>query len=205
MLAVWLVLAVAGPVVAKADAVVRLDEPIGRDALPGSTVEIGFRVAIATSDGEVPLTGTPIVLRLVPPGSASPTEAVGSERPPGSGHYVASVTVPEGGIARVEAGIRGETCVPDAGCTRSDIPLRMDGPTIGEPAGAVRPGASVLPGSAATPGVAAPSATAPTPATGPDVPMVAAAVAVAVGVLGAVGLVILRRRRTAGTAVGGTA
>jgi hypothetical protein len=122
---------IVGAAAAKGDAEVRLDAAIDPRATPGSTIDVGFSVTIPTSSGDIPMQGTPIVLRFVPvePG-AEPVEAIGREEPAWSGHYVVELVVPAGGIRAVEAAIYGASCTADAGCTRYDIPLTIVGEVL---------------------------------------------------------------------------
>jgi hypothetical protein len=126
--AFWL-LAVVGPVAAKEGFEAQLDTPVSLGAAPGSSIEIGWRVA-RIQDGQVtPMIGSPVFVRLVPPaGKGESVTAFGTERPSGSGHYVATVIVPEGGIAAIEVGLRGQSCVDDGSCATSDVlfPLTDD-------------------------------------------------------------------------------
>jgi hypothetical protein len=61
-----------------------------------------------------------VFIRLTSVDGSEEFEASGTERPSGSGHYVATITLPLGGVGLVEIGLRGESCV-DGECTRSDV------------------------------------------------------------------------------------
>jgi hypothetical protein len=61
-----------------------------------------------------------VFIRLTSPDGSSSTEARGVENPSGSGHYLATIAVPAGGVGLVEVGLFGESCVNGA-CARSDI------------------------------------------------------------------------------------
>ena len=100
----------------------------------GSLVDVGFTVS-SPYDPAAPFLGVPVFIRLQPlaPG-AEATEGTGVESSPGSGHYVAQVTIPAGGIAAVEAGLRNETCTAGRGCSRTDYLLSILGETLGPPA-----------------------------------------------------------------------
>jgi hypothetical protein len=128
-----LIAILAGPAVAKIEYEVRLDAPIPRDAVEGSLVDVGFTVS-SPYDPAAPFLGVPVFIRLQPraPG-AEATEATGVESSPGSGHYVAQVMVPAGGIAAVEAGLRNQTCTAGQGCSRIDYLLAILGDTLGPP------------------------------------------------------------------------
>jgi hypothetical protein len=115
------------PVFAKDGAEAKLDTTLSRDAQPGSTIDVGWSVASIEDGQSIPITGLPVFVRLVGPGAASVTEVRGTETPPGSGHYTASIQVPDGGIANVFVGMRGESCTA-AACGRADMifPLTDD-------------------------------------------------------------------------------
>lgn len=155
LLALLAVLALAAvPAMAKEGFEAQLDAPLSLDTSPGTTIEVGFRVARIDASGSHPMVGSPVVVRLVPPGGGQPVEASGAERPSGSGHYIASITVPEGGIAEVVVGLRSESC-DAAGCQRSDVlfPLTDDALVLGVPstastAASVGVGAALVPISA---------------------------------------------------------
>lgn len=124
-----------GPVLAKEGAEAQLDAPLSLATPSGTTIEVGWSVFIVEPSGRHPVEGSPVFIRLVPPGGGEPAEVLGRERPAGSGHYVASIVVPAGGIAKVIVGLRGEMC-DASGCTRSDIlfPLNDDALVRGAPA-----------------------------------------------------------------------
>ena len=84
------------------------------------------------------MVGTPVFIRLLPRGGGEPVIDFGTERPSGSGHYVAESWSRRAGSAIVEIGLRGEMC--EAGvCTTSDILFHLNGETLvaGDVAGAV--------------------------------------------------------------------
>ena len=170
----WLLMAVAGPVAAKEGFEARLDTPVSLDAEPGLSIEIGWRVG-RTQDGQVtPMIGSPVFVRLVPPaGQGEAAIAFGTERPSGSGHYVATVVVPAGGIAAVEVGLRGESCASGGSCTTSDMlfPLTDDALVTYGGIGAAAPSAAMPPAGSAVPAPAA--GTEP----GPAIPVAVLAVA----------------------------
>jgi hypothetical protein len=180
ILAAMAALAVALPAFAKEGAEAKLDTALPRDAQPGSTINVGWSVFAIAGDQTVPITGSPVYVRLVGPGAASVTEVMGKEVPAGSGHYTAAIQVPDGGIDKVFVAMRGESCT-SAGCHRSDMIF----PLIDDPLG---PG----------PAPVAPS-TAPAPATvsiGSQLaPIVGLGVAIAVA--GGLAALILGRRRMA--------
>jgi len=173
LLALVASLALALPALAKEGAEAMLDTPISRDAEPGSTIDAGWSVFSISGGQRDPIMGSPIYIRLVSVDGSTSTEAMGTETPPGSGHYSASIVVPAGGIGEVIVGLVGEACDAD-GCQRSDMifPLTDDALVTG-PA-AIAPATS-------------------TPVGSQLVPIVALGVAFAV--VGAVGATIIGRRR----------
>ncbi len=143
---------VASPALGKEGAEARLDTAIPRDAQPGSTIDIGWSVFSIFEDRQEPVYGSPVYIRLVAPDGTTSTEAMGTERPSGSGHYIASIEVPAGGIGEVIVGMVGEAC-SDGVCQRSDLifPLTDDAlvtgaaPTVPAQAAATPIGTQLLP------------------------------------------------------------
>jgi len=119
LLALGLVLSATATALAKGeDTFVTLDAPLPVDATPGSTVEIGWTLDIATGDDStVPFNAEGVYVRLTP-ASGAPLEVVA--RQDRVGHYLASVTVPAGGLGSVVFGLRGEACDADGRCERAD-------------------------------------------------------------------------------------
>ena len=115
-----LLVACPGTAAAKGDALAALDAPIPPDAEPGTKMEVGWRAWTPDGGAEWPFAGSPVFIRLISADGTSSTEVLGRENPPGSGHYQATISVPPGGVGRVEVGLFGESCV-DGTCTRSDI------------------------------------------------------------------------------------
>lgn len=144
---------VAAPALGKEGAEAKLDTGIPRDAEPGSTIDVGWSVFSIFGDRTEPVVGSPVYIRLVAPGGTTSTEVMGTERPDGSGHYVASIDVPAGGIGEVIVGMVGEACYQDGTCERSDVifPLTDDplvtgvAPTAAVPAAAGPIGSQLLP------------------------------------------------------------
>jgi len=176
------------PVLAKEGAEAKLDTAIHRDAEPGSTIDVGWSVFMVTSSGQEPVYGSPIYIKLVAPDGSS-TEAGGTEKPAGSGHYTASIVVPKGGIQDVVVAMVGTACTNGGGCQRADyaFPLTDDVLVSGAPA-SVAAGAS--------------TSTAVGPALAPLV-----AIGAAFALIGGLGALIVTRRRhvrveTAGVASG---
>ena len=120
LLGFLLVLSLAGTVAAKGDVLAALDAPIPPDAEPGTELDVGWRAWMPGGTSEWPFSGAPVFIRLTSPDGASSTEAFGRENPVGSGHYLATIHVPVGGVGLVDVGLFGESCV-NGECTRSDI------------------------------------------------------------------------------------
>jgi hypothetical protein len=180
ILAAVAALLIVGPTLAKEGAEANLDTVLPRDAQPGSTIDVGWSVMQIENDQSVPMSGSPVYIRLVGPDGTSATEVMGTEVPSGSGHYTASIQVPTGGIAEVLVGMRGESCTA-ASCGRADLifPL-IDDPLV--------TGAAPL-----APSAAAPSAGASIGAQ--LAPLVAIGVAIAVA--GGLAALVVGRRRMA--------
>jgi hypothetical protein len=151
-----------GPAAAKEGFEARLDAPISIGSVPGSTLSLGWTVFTMVDDEKLPMFGSPVFIRLLPRGGGNPVTEFGTERPGGSGHYLADIVVPPSGVGMVEIGLRGEQC--EAGvCWTSDMRFKVTGEILASPG---TPGAvlGVLP---PAPSVAAPAAA--------EVPAVAAA------------------------------
>jgi hypothetical protein len=198
-LALVALLVLIAPVAAKEGAEAQLDSPISLDAEPGSTIEVAVSVFMEDPSGRYPVQGSPIFVRLVPPNGGEPTEDRATEIPAGSGHYVAAVVVPAGGIAEVVVGMPGESC-DAAGCRRSDILFPLtDDPLV---TGAIA-SAAPLPAQPAPARQPAPT-TAGSTAAGPDLaPVVLAGVGI-LAVLAIAGLIARRRGGPLGDAEGGS-
>jgi len=124
-LAVTLTLTAAAAALAKEDAIVTLDAALPTDPQPGSEITIGWTVeSPVIGSASEPFNAEGVFIRLVP-ASGDPVEAVGHQDPPG--HYVATLTVPSGGLRDVEIGIRGESCSLGT-CQRSDLLFVIDEP-----------------------------------------------------------------------------
>ncbi len=126
------------PVAAKGGFEARLDAPISIDSAPGSTLSVGWSVFTVVDGNEVPMYGTPVMIRLLPRGGGEPVMVFGTERPSGTGHYLADILVPAGGIRGIEIGLRGEMCESGV-CTASDMLFHLTGEALvsGDVAGAV--------------------------------------------------------------------
>ncbi len=122
-------LAIAGTLtaVAKDNAIVTLDATLPGDAEPGSEITVGWTVETPGENGQTsPFNAEGMFIRLIPT-TGDPVEAVGRQGP--IGHYVATISVPAGGIREVEAGLRGESCTGGT-CQRSDLMFTIDELTV---------------------------------------------------------------------------
>jgi hypothetical protein len=133
---------------AKEGAIALLDAPIPPGTEPGTEIEVGWSAGWPDGAGGLdPIIGSPVFIRLTSVDGLEQVEASGTERPAGSGHYVATITVPRGGVGLVEIGLRGESCV-NGECIRSDIPFVLSDadrlPQLGVPR-APRPEAPATP------------------------------------------------------------
>jgi len=125
LLGTAVLLSVAGIAAAKEGAVATLDAPIPPGADPGSEVEVAWSAGWPDVAGGLdPIIGSPVFIRLTSADGSQKVEASGTERSSGSGHYVATITVPRGGVGLVEIGLRGESCV-NGECFRSDLMFKL--------------------------------------------------------------------------------
>lgn len=123
MLSALFALVAAAGVLAKGDAIVTLDASLPSDPQPGSEITIGWTVETPLEDGtRAPFNAEGMFIRLIP-SAGDPVEAAG--RQDTLGHYVATLTVPAGGIADVAIGLRGESCSGGT-CQRSDMLFAID-------------------------------------------------------------------------------
>lgn len=179
------------PVLGKEGAIAKLDTAIHRDAEPGSTIDVGWSVFMVTPSGEEPVYGSPIYIKLVAPDGSS-TEAGGTEKPAGSGHYTASIVVPKGGIKDVVVAMVGTACYDGGACQPADYVFPLTDDVL----------VSGAPGPVAIPVAGTSTSTAVGPALAPLV-----AVGAAFALIGGLGALIVGRRRqvrveTAGVASG---
>lgn len=127
LLATVLALGASLTALAKEEAIVTLDASLPSDPQPGSEITVGWTVETPGDNGErLPFNAEGMLFRLLPP-SGDPVEAIGTQSP--LGHYVATMTVPAGGIRAVEVGLRGESCSGGT-CQRSDILFAIDDSTV---------------------------------------------------------------------------
>jgi hypothetical protein len=159
LLALGLGLGASSAVLAKGgDVIATFDAPLPVDSAAGSTVRIAWTLAMTFPDGTVhPYLAEGIYLRLSP-ATGGPIEVPAqSDR---DGHFVAKVTVPSGGLGKVEIGLKGLACTAADSCTRADeifrIAAKPASAGVAAAAGGVAPGAAAVP--AATPASGAPAA-----------------------------------------------
>jgi hypothetical protein len=118
LLGIALALMVTTAALAKGDAVATIDSPLPPDADPGTEITVGWTVTVPVPDGSpAPFNAEAMFIRLIP-NAGEPVEVVG--RQDRLGHYVATVTMPAGGLRDVEFGLRGESCSGGT-CERSDL------------------------------------------------------------------------------------
>ena len=103
--AVLALLVATTPAFAKEGVSVTLAAPISPDARPGDVVPLVFTAQAISEDGESPLYGTSIFLRLSGPTGAT-TEAIGVEQST-PGTYQVLIEIPPGGAVGAEFGIHG--------------------------------------------------------------------------------------------------
>jgi hypothetical protein len=197
-LAIVAIVALALPALAKEGAEAKLDTTLHRDAEPGSTIDIGWSLYSASATDTNPLPGSSVYIRLIGFHGNDSTEVMGTETPRGSGHYKASINVPEGGIRQVLVGVVGESCVAGTPCERNDMifPLIDDALVVGDPPKPAAAIASPAPAVSAAPAVApaaAPSTTSTTSVSSQLTGLVGIGIAVAV-IAGAAALFVGRRR-----------
>ena len=108
-----------------------LDRPLPTNLAPGDQLDVGATIWDATAEAISP-TGATIFLRAVPPeGSSEISNATAISDWPG--HYRGTVTVPPGGLGRLEMGITGTLCENDI-CGPNDLVFEIAG--AGPPPGA---------------------------------------------------------------------
>lgn len=190
LLATLLALGATAGVLAKDDAIVTLDASLPANPEPGSEITVGWTVETLGENGtREPFNADSMFVRVTPP-TGEPVEVVGTQGP--AGHYVATVTVPPGGIEAVALGLRGESCTAGT-CQPSDIMFTIDDSAmpVFEPA----PPATV------TDGVAAPEApaatTSPANVGGGPLPWAVVGLALATAIL--LAMIALRARGRAFT------
>jgi len=180
LVALGLVLAGGATAAAKGgNAIATLDEPLPPSPAAGSTITVGWSLALPQDDGTtLPFWAENVFIRFTPP-TGKPIEAAGHQDR--QGHFVATVKVPAAGLGEMAIGIRGEMC-PDGGAcapsteffriaetTALDVAaaaaLARRAPAIGQRReAAVPPPAAVVPVTVPDPAAAPPVATPPVPA-----------------------------------------
>jgi len=183
-LGLLLVLATASSVFAK-EGIALLDTAPPSD--PGGTsVDIGWVVTLPGPDGPERFTGANAFIR-VRGGSGDRALGWAEEKPAGSGHYVANVTVPDGGITAVEIGLAEPGCRTKA-CANEGWMLQLSDDLSGFPVAA----ASAAPAAVPPTKSVAPPVSQPQPAWQPSafVP-----IGLALASLLVAGIVVLSRSR----------
>ena len=117
---------------------VKLETAIPPDAKPGDKIDVAFTMTVNTPDGETPYNADPLTVRVFGDTEVFVDVLAVRDRP---GHYVATITVPEGGIGRIYASIP----------TDADGPLAWQvyegRPVVQPAAGAATPEATTAPAS----------------------------------------------------------
>jgi hypothetical protein len=103
---------------AKEGVVARVLTPISREAEPGSRVSVVWTLTYLEAGKRRPFGGGYVFVRLVRPGGTRTPLAYGVEARQ-RGRYRARVTIPRGGVSRVEIGIMGSACRRDGSCRPS--------------------------------------------------------------------------------------
>jgi hypothetical protein len=110
-------LAVPALASAKGDATATIQSPTRCDAAAGRQITIRFVVTMAEADGTLrPFTAPEVFVRLKRAGRAPAVKRRATSLR--EGRYRVRVTVPRGGIRRIDAGVEGTTTLAD-GTTRS--------------------------------------------------------------------------------------
>lgn len=125
VLAATILLAMAGVAAAKEGAQAALDAPLPPDAEPGSTIEVTWKAWYPDGAAGSPVRGSPLFIRLTSIDGSETVEASGRESTGEPGHYVATVTIPQGGVSLVEIGLRGQSCV-EGDCMQHDILFALE-------------------------------------------------------------------------------
>jgi hypothetical protein len=97
-------LLVVPPAAGKEGVSARLDKPVRLEAASGATVRIAWTLTYRDGGANRPFGAGGVFVRLSSASGAAPTKAHGSGP---AGHYVAEVTVPEGGIGGIRFGLEG--------------------------------------------------------------------------------------------------
>jgi hypothetical protein len=101
-------LAIVPAAFAKGGVVAELSRPLPRDAAPATSFLVSWKLLHPAEDDR-PFSALKVFIRLHSLADGPATTAFAHEEPLGSGCYVATATVPEGGIAGVQIGLLGST------------------------------------------------------------------------------------------------
>ena len=191
-----LTLGLAGPALGKGGTQARLDAPIPADSPAGTTIEVGWTTFQTDGQGGsiVAFSGAPVFIALRAPGAEAPgTLVFGDEYPSGSGHFTASIVVPDGGIAPggVVIGLRGTVCEAGTTCVHHDLAFELVGAVL-----VSAPVASAIVAAPVRDPIADPAATArvtPTASAVDSTPVVAIGPVSALALVGLLGVAIRRR------------
>lgn len=108
--AVLLILAAAPTALAKEGVEARLETPLPLPGSPGQKVSVAWTLGYLDEEGNRrPFNAMGIFVRLLSASGGAPSMTFAGQGP--LGHYVAEVTVPEGGVGGIEIGIRGTQCI----------------------------------------------------------------------------------------------
>jgi len=134
VVAAMLTVALAPWALAKGDVTAKLDAPLpgDGDVTPGAQFVVGWTLSMPEGGAILPVSDSSAFLRLLPKVDGSPVTITGQEQPAGSGHYLATLTMPAGGIASLQVGVRRETC--DRACREEDFIVSISPELSGYPA-----------------------------------------------------------------------
>jgi hypothetical protein len=126
LVAVLLVVAAAPSASAKGRVTASLDRPTRCDAAPGTRITIAFSLTTYAAAGAEPFGAGGVFVKLRRAGGRPAIKA--TARSDRTGHYVARVTVPRGGILRINAGLEGTTTAAGGKVSDADLlfPTRND-------------------------------------------------------------------------------
>jgi len=100
-----------------------LDAPAPTGGTPGSQIRVG--AFLWSPEGHEAVRGATLQVRLLPAtGAAEPSISTGAQDWPG--HYVSTLTVPEGGAGRLELWLPGHVC-NESGCTDPELTFEVRG------------------------------------------------------------------------------
>jgi hypothetical protein len=105
-------LVLAAPAAAKDGVQARVTTPIPADASPGDGLHVAWRLDFLDRSAKyTPFNAVGVFVRLRSASTGASTIAFATATAHADGRYDATVTVPKGGIGRVEIGLRGTTDV----------------------------------------------------------------------------------------------